>query len=236
MSDWKPGDECWVWDCASPVKTTVLGLSAIGNLFVDTKTTPPIWHCYAAEIVYRTADECWRAHIDELRRIELAAIDKRRAASSAYFEWKESKPWPDEKVIDAPGTKYVAEAAYVQINVIDGSLAFGLVYYPDGCSMGGAWNLDGTPKVPELPHIICKYRDCVPTPSPPTPQPWDSPEDVPMPVCWIRVDNGRPRLVLEFNEHGVYVNGTLVEWKNIRHWQHSTDGREWKPCVKGGGT
>ena len=91
MSDWKPGDECWVWDCASPVKTTVLGLSAIGNLFVDDKTTPPIWHCYAAEIVYRTADECWRAHIDELRRIELAAIDKRRAASSAYFEWKEAQ-------------------------------------------------------------------------------------------------------------------------------------------------
>jgi len=78
-----------------------------------------------------------------------------------------------------------------------------------------------------------------PAPIPEPHKPWDSPEDVPGPVCWVRYSgqNTHCALVLAIDPKGVWSFDTdmeerLLSWDDCARHEHSTDRKTWKPCVK----
>jgi len=79
---------------------------------------------------------------------------------------------------------------------------------------------------------------CRPTPAPEPPKPWDCPEDVPGPVCWLRMDASITEwMVLAIHEDGVAVSTIgfgRATWDELRKQaaSYSTDRKTWKPCVK----
>jgi len=67
---------------------------------------------------------------------------------------------------------------------------------------------------------------------------WNSPDDVPGPVCWIRggVNDKYPSMIVGFHEKGVIMFSCLGEmhfydWENSPSWEHSTDRKTWYPCT-----
>lgn len=67
--------------------------------------------------------------------------------------------------------------------------------------------------------------------------PWNCPADVPMPTCWVRnLDYPVTRsLITEVGHYGVDITlgyGKMIPWDELGRYDHSTDGKTWKPCTK----
>lgn len=70
--------------------------------------------------------------------------------------------------------------------------------------------------------------------------PWDRPEDVPGPVCFVSMTEGRGwSLVIAADETGIEAASidhevTYYSWSDLRDFdvKHSTDRVNWKPCTK----
>lgn len=83
-----------------------------------------------------------------------------------------------------------------------------------------------------------------PAPEPEPPKPWDCPEDVPGPVCWLRGKSmGGELLIVSVNSeriatslgHGVQFGvEDKPEYYHFRDCEYSTTRRadDWHPCVK----
>ncbi len=78
-------------------------------------------------------------------------------------------------------------------------------------------------------------------PLPRDPEPWNCEEDAPGPMLWIRGKVGSSvnrvqRLVICIQSVGVswlIGEGGFVPWSELAEkWEHSTDRKTWKPCVK----
>jgi hypothetical protein len=71
-------------------------------------------------------------------------------------------------------------------------------------------------------------------PLPEPPKPWDCPEDVPVPVCWICNVRGIERLVVQVDSTGICLHDGELTWKDIATAgvKYATDRREWRACVK----
>lgn len=75
-----------------------------------------------------------------------------------------------------------------------------------------------------------------PKPEPKT-RPWNCPEDVPGPVCWIRYHGQSERcaMILALDPIGVWNFDTnhrerITTWEVMPEHEYSTDRREWKKC------
>lgn len=88
-------------------------------------------------------------------------------------------------------------------------------------------------RIEECEHGVDRNDHCTEC-HPPTPRPWDSPDDVPMPACWVRGQHGHPNLVVAFSEIGVVLySGYMATFEELaKNYTYSTDGREWKQCAK----
>lgn len=83
------------------------------------------------------------------------------------------------------------------------------------------------------------YHDYLIRPKPePKTRPWNFPEDVPGPVCWIRPKgHDWQRMIIMVNPLRITLVGgecRSLESKlfiEIKDYEYSTDRREWKPCV-----
>lgn len=68
--------------------------------------------------------------------------------------------------------------------------------------------------------------------------PWDSADDVPMPICWIRSANGDALVIakcgiwLKLCTNGCQPIIVDCQLKDLVACSYSTDGKEWKPCTK----
>lgn len=86
-----------------------------------------------------------------------------------------------------------------------------------------------------IPAFDCKpiKDNCRLKPEPKS-VPWDSPEDVPMPVCWVREREDEVcGLIVHMDRDGVDVgNDTYYRFSSLTDLEHSTDGKTWKPCTK----
>ena len=76
-----------------------------------------------------------------------------------------------------------------------------------------------------------------PKPEPKT-RPWQSPEDVPGPICWLRFGCDDPEfLIVAIDEVGMSIlcyepNGQDVAWSEIELGaEYSTDRKTWHPCT-----
>ena len=84
-----------------------------------------------------------------------------------------------------------------------------------------------TDMVPDLTN-----RPFRPKPQPVS-RPWSKPEDVPGPVCWIRVP-GSDRLYLVsqiFTEGMWFIGLGSLAWHELTAYQYSTDRKTWHPCT-----
>lgn len=67
---------------------------------------------------------------------------------------------------------------------------------------------------------------------------WDSVEDFPAATVWLRWKNNRkePMMALGVTEEGIQYAGRgsirTAAWENMEKLEHSTDLRNWHPCVK----
>lgn len=71
----------------------------------------------------------------------------------------------------------------------------------------------------------------------PDPVRWDCPDDVPGPLCWLKAGRWGHYLCTAVTEQGVSIRGDtarrFIGWGELATaWQHSTDRKTWKPCVK----
>lgn len=64
-------------------------------------------------------------------------------------------------------------------------------------------------------------------------RPWDSPDDVPGPVCWLRGGTG-DHMIIAVTAEGVRTRDFKCSWKDIQiqPFQCSTDRKTWRPCTK----
>jgi len=70
-------------------------------------------------------------------------------------------------------------------------------------------------------------------------RPWRGPEDVPLPVCWLRIGDGSTDLITSVSPNGVkftWMNCEhknevrFVQWNDLTRMHYSTDGKTWLPC------
>jgi hypothetical protein len=99
----------------------------------------------------------------------------------------------------------------------------------------GAWTEGGGYSV-----IRRLYNGCLVRPvRKPALVPWSKPEDVPGPVCWIRLgrhDSCPVMVVSIWNDGIIYVvrSGTVFQsWRDIasNHIEYSIDRKTWQPCL-----
>lgn len=73
--------------------------------------------------------------------------------------------------------------------------------------------------------------------------PWDAPEDVPEPVCYLRRKGATGcTAITHFNDDGLTIisrypyrekpYNLVVTWGDLKDWEYSTDRVTWKPCTK----
>jgi len=98
----------------------------------------------------------------------------------------------------------------------------------------GSWSLEKNPVNTWYMGTVCRR----PAPEPEPPKPWDCPDDVPGPVCWVRIENDE-RLILAVDNTGMVLGSwvgkdgtTSIKWRELERWHYSTDRKTWKPCVK----
>jgi len=62
---------------------------------------------------------------------------------------------------------------------------------------------------------------------------WSKPEDVPEPVCWIRLQTNptAEMMVTAVCAMGVHAGGVLLEWAKLEDFEFATHRSGWKPCV-----
>lgn len=125
----------------------------------------------------------------------------------------------------------------------------GYIWHSEYSKGVGRWNAITGDRVGKFPdrfrkefRIVGRWKEPEPCPA----VPWDSPADVPMPVCWVRWKDGKYEGRDDDKEVGEWLVtgktpahiafcGNSHAWRMCQHLEYSTDGREWKPCVKGGG-
>lgn len=101
---------------------------------------------------------------------------------------------------------------------------------------------DGKP----IQYQACdKWHDCSgigqidSTPHRPKPEPvsrpWDSPEDVPGSVCWMRLHSdgcvASEQLITFIGRDGVVFGGDRMIWSKLASYLYSTDRKTWLPCT-----
>lgn len=97
------------------------------------------------------------------------------------------------------------------------------------------WHPTGPSPLWEFNEVT--YR---PAPKPEPPKPWDCADDVPGPVCWIRMHGNDffPAMVIGFSVSGPKTHydskreRCIFTWEGMDQNQHSTDRKTWLPCVK----
>lgn len=63
--------------------------------------------------------------------------------------------------------------------------------------------------------------------------PWSKPEDVPGPVCWIRLraNLSAEMMVTAVCAMGVHAGGALLEWASLKDFEYAAHRCEWQPCT-----
>ncbi len=85
-----------------------------------------------------------------------------------------------------------------------------------------------------LPSWNCATHEYRPKPAPKT-RPWNCPDDVPGPVCWLKRPTGWPCLIAEIDDDSIAigggsVDGCVLRWSELSRCEYSTDRKTWLPC------
>lgn len=77
----------------------------------------------------------------------------------------------------------------------------------------------------------CEYR---PRPEPVS-RPWSKPEDVPGPVCWLRMNSdgyvASEQLITFISRDGVVFGGARMIWSQLEKYSYSVDRLIWGSCT-----
>lgn len=68
----------------------------------------------------------------------------------------------------------------------------------------------------------------------PKKRPWSKPEDVPGPVCWLRISSdGKEYLVYGISGIGLTTAVRLIDWNqmSLPGLEYSVDRKTWHPCT-----